>query len=99
MNKDKRLEIRIPESELKASQDTAKALNMHHSEFVREAINDSVYGNQVRGFYEEIDSLIATIRDIYYTGKECPVEAISCPKGALECIFRDMNNAINLHKE
>jgi predicted DNA binding CopG/RHH family protein len=42
MNKDKRLEIRIPESELKASQDTAKALNMHHSEFVREAIKFSI---------------------------------------------------------
>jgi predicted DNA binding CopG/RHH family protein len=42
MNKDKRLEIRIPESELKASQDTAKALNMHHSEFVRGAIKEKI---------------------------------------------------------
>ena len=42
MNKDKRLEIRIPESELKASKETAEALNMHHSEFVREAIKEKV---------------------------------------------------------
>jgi predicted DNA binding CopG/RHH family protein len=42
MNKDKRLEIRIPESELKASQDTAKALNMHHSEFVRSALKEKI---------------------------------------------------------
>jgi predicted DNA binding CopG/RHH family protein len=42
ITKNSTLHIRIPESELKASQDTAKALNMHHSEFVREAIKEKI---------------------------------------------------------
>ena len=42
ITKNSTLHIRIPESELKASQETAKALNMHHSEFVREAIKEKV---------------------------------------------------------
>jgi len=40
--KNSTLHIRIPESELKASQNTAKALNMHHSEFVRLAIKEKI---------------------------------------------------------
>jgi len=39
---DTRLEIRLPKDLLKSSQDTAKALNMHHSTFVRQAIEEKI---------------------------------------------------------
>ena len=41
---DTRLEIRLPKDLLKSSQDTAKALNIHHSTFVRQAIEEKIKG-------------------------------------------------------
>ena len=64
MNKDKRLEIRIPESELKASKDTAKALSMHHSEFVRDAIKEKVRSTVTRARIKEmVSSAVAKYRN------------------------------------
>ena len=42
ITKNSTLHIRIPESELKASQNTAKELNMSHSSFVRDAIKNEI---------------------------------------------------------
>ena len=47
MNND-RLEIRLPSELLKSSQDTAKALNMHHAQFVRQAIEEKIKGSKRR---------------------------------------------------
>ena len=53
ITKNSTLHIRIPESELKASQKTAEALKMHHSEFVREAIREKVRSVKIVKPYKE----------------------------------------------
>jgi len=37
-----------------------------------------------------MDNLVARLRDMYYIDKECPVDAISCPELALECVVLEM---------